>query len=172
MPEQTKNLLQTPRKRHYILGHEAFRQLCEYDPHQFFEKIASSEQQPFLSELVNQVVKACPDDVTKLNIDELSVTTSTIESYPFILISMPPIKAYAECIFVGIVALLDLSNPAMATQPEIGYFTLELGEGDNGECSMFCQWIGDTHYNLAEIEGQVSTEEFSMLVAKRISETN
>jgi len=164
------SILESPRERHYTLGHEAFRQLCEYDPHQFFERMVSGDSKDFISELIKQVELACPSDPTILDPDCISVTISRVGDKPFIVIKMPPAKAYVECVYVGVVGILDIHNPGATPHPEIRYYTLEVGEGEQDDCLFFCQWVGDTHYNLAELDNVVSMSDFAMLVSKRIED--
>jgi hypothetical protein len=166
--------LETPRQRHYVLGHEAFRQMCEHDPHQFFELMASPAQQSFIKELVSQVELNFPIDVTVLDIDSIQVTTSLIDNRPLIIIKMPPAEAYVECVYVGIVSMMDINVPQSTPHPEICYFTLELGQGEekDEECRVFCQWLGDTHYNLAEMSSSTSREEFALVIKQRIDQIN
>ncbi|WP_196139041.1 hypothetical protein [Aliikangiella sp. G2MR2-5] len=161
-------MLDKPRERHYLLGHEAFRQFAESDPHQFFELMASDRQFDFVKELIARVEAACPTDETRILANQIKVSLSRIENYPLILIEMPEVRAYVECIYIGIVALMDLEKPDKNPCPEIGYFTLEAGEGSSGETRFFCQWDGDTHYNLAELAGEVSLSEFALLIKQRL----
>ena len=166
--QDPSEILDLPRERHYLLGHEAFRQLCEHDAHQFFERIASDNQNEFIAELVKQVESFCPDDETILDTSLIKVIPSTIGNKPVIIIQMPPVKAYVECIYVGIVANIDIATPQSIANPEIKYFTLELGESDSGDCEMFCEWQGSTHYNLAEMEQKTSVADFLLVIKQRL----
>lgn len=168
--ESTSTILEIPRERHYTLGHEAFRQMCEHDPHQFFEIMASPAQQTFIAELIKQVELSVPDDDTELDLASIEVTVSRIGNQPFVIIKMPEVKAYVECIYVGIVSMMDINNPQDFPHPEISYFTLELGEGEQGESRIFCQWQGDTHYNLAEMGGNSSVSDFELLIKQRLED--
>jgi len=164
--------LEKPRERHYILGHEAFRQMCEQDPHQFFELMASPAQQDFVTELVSQVESNFPSDTTNLDSELIEVSTTLLEEKPLIIIKMPPAKAYVECVYVGIVSMMDVNRPQDFPKPEIGYFTLELGEGEEEECRMFCQWDGDIHYNLAEMSKNTTMNDFALVIKQRIDNHN
>ena len=170
--------MESPRKRHYVLGHEAFRQMCEHDPHQFFELMASTAQKTFISELVKQVEQSFPEDDTKLDVESMTVTVSKIDNWPCLIVKMPPAKAYVECELVGIVCLLEGESDPEISKPKIAYFTLEIGEGGNikegvggefVECRLFCQWREDIHYNLAEMEKNVSIDDFSLMIKQSLS---
>ncbi len=166
------DILDMPRERHYILGHEAFRQLCEYDPHQFFERMVSDALLPFVSELIRQVELNCPDDPTRLDPETIRVTPTVIGKRPLLIIEMPPVAAYAECILVGIVLEIDVNQPEAIEKPDIHYFTLELGEGEveDKTCKMFCQWQENTHYNLGELDNNAGWQEFALVIQQRVGE--
>jgi hypothetical protein len=167
---KNSEILDMPRERHYTLGHEAFRQLCEYDPHQFFERMASDACLPFVSELIRQVEANCPNDPTVLEAESIKVTPTVIGKRPLLIIQMPPVAAYAECILVGIVLEIDINQPNVAEKPDIHYFTFELGEGDDDDCKMFCQWQGDTHYNLGELNKNAGWQEFALVIQQRLGD--
>ena len=161
-------ILKEPRERHYVLGHIAFRQIVENDPHYFFGALSEHTQRQFLHNLIAQVEDNCPDDNTLISADDIEVELSRIANYPLVLIKMPAPKAYVECRYVGVLSMMDMSVPIPKDKPEINYFTLELGEGGDGECNFFCQWIGEQHCNLAEVESRCSLEEFATLISHRI----
>lgn len=158
-----------PRERHYALGHEVFRQFAESNPHQFFEIMASEKRTEFLSMVIERVYEACPSDNTELAVEDIEVTTSRLENYPLVIIKMPEVKAYVEAIYVAVLGLFDVQNLAESEAPEIGYFTLEIGEGETGAQNYFCQWQGDTHYNLAELDDNLSIETFTYLIEQRLA---
>ncbi|MCW8877340.1 MAG: hypothetical protein OQK04_16720 [Kangiellaceae bacterium] len=167
-------LLTKPRERHYILGHEAFRLFAEHNPHQFFAIMSSENRQEFISEMVARVEQNCPNDTTQLNPGDFEVTLSSVENYPLVVIALPKPEAYVECFYIGILALVDMQSNDINTQPEIAYFTIELGETEPDKQGstigkMFCQWDEDTHYNLAELHGEVSVDEFQLLIAQRLN---
>jgi hypothetical protein len=163
-------ILDMPRQRHYILGHEAFRQLCEYDPHQFFERMVSDGHQIFVAELIRQVEANCPNDPTELDPTRIKVTPTVVGTRPLLIIEMPPVVAYAECIYVGIVLEIDVNQPEATEKPTIHYFTFELGESDGDTCKMFCQWQEDTHYNLGELDKAAGWQEFALVIQQRLGE--
>lgn len=167
---KNSKIFDIPRERHYTLGHEAFRQLCEYDPHQFFERMISEARLPFVSGLIKQVEVNCPDDSTELDPKSIKVTPSIIGKRPLLIIEMPPVAAYAECILVGIVLEIDVNRPEAVEKPNIHYFTFELGEGDGKPCKMFCQWLGDTHYNLGELDMNAGWQEFALVIQQRLGD--
>ena len=162
----------TPRERHYTLGHEAFRQLCEYDPHQFFERMTSQDRLPFVTELVRQVELNCSNDPSKLDPQTIKAIPTVVGSKPLLIIEMPPVKAYAECLYVGIVLEININQPKLQQCPEIHYFTFELGQNENKLCKLFCQWQGDTHYNLGELDENAGLQEFMLVIQQRLGETN
>ena len=162
-------ILDKPRERHYLLGHEGFRHMCESDPHQFFERMSTKEHSDrFVAALIEQVEKMAPEDETVLDANDVRVVISKVENKPLLLIVMPEAKAYIECVYVGILCHLDMKNPNLEEKPAIDYYTLELGEGEDGsECRMFCEWKGDTHYNLGEMERTATLEQFGMVIGQR-----
>lgn len=162
--------LNKPRQRHYMLGHEAFRQMCEHDPHQFFEIMASSAQLTFIKELVSQVELNTPEDSTLLNSNQIKVTTSMIDNKPLMIIEMPTAKALVECVYVGIVCMIDINSSENTPRPEIRYFTLEIAENDDGESRMFCMWDEDSHYNLAEMDKATSSSDFALVIKQKLDQ--
>ncbi len=159
---------ETPRERHYVLGHIALRQVCEQDPHYFFGVLASDDQTKFLANLISQVEENCPDDPSQIDATQIEVVPSRLGNKPVTLIKMPPAAAYAECIYIGVVSMMDMNKPEDYPDPEIQYFTLELGEGDEGLCSFFCQWDGEDHLNLAELESNISLDDFATIIGHRV----
>ena len=69
---------------------------------------------------------------------------------------------------MGVVSILDMNLPIPKENPEVKYFTLELGEGAEGNCNFFCEWIGEQHCNLAEVQNDCSIEEFATLISHRV----
>ncbi len=162
-------LLDEPRARHYVMAHVALKQVCEQDPHYFFGAIGSSEQKKFVEHMITQVEEHHPEDPTLLDADEFNIVLSRVGNYPLVLIELPKPQAYVECFYVGIVAMVDLSQSKIdEAVPEILYFTLELAEGELADCSHFCQWKGETHINLAEVESVCSLDEFSLLIQHKV----
>jgi hypothetical protein len=167
-------ILEKPRERHYLLGHEGFRHMVESDPHQFFERMSTKQDsENFVAALINQVEKMASEDDTILDPKQVKVLTSSIENKPLLLIVMPDAKAYVECVYVGILCHLDIKQPDLNDKPKIDYFTLELGQADDGaECRMFCEWKGETHYNLAEMDAGTTLEQFGLVIAQRLESKN
>ena len=160
-----------PRQSHYLLGHEAFRVFAEKNPHQFFSIMASAHLE-FIEEMVQRVENHI-DIRGEINPEDFDVTLGTIRSYPLVMVKMPQPQAYVECFYFGVLGLFDVNQPAAESDAQIGYFTLELGEGEpdeNGDkdCKIFCQWDGDTHYNLAETDRNAGIDEFRLLIEQRV----
>lgn len=166
-PEQFELTFQEPRERHYVMAHYAFRQICLDDSHYFFSLMASDQQVQFIENIIGQVEDNCPEDVTELKAEDFEVITSRMANHPIVLIKMPTPKAYVEALYVGVVSTLDLTQPAEEQSPEIHYYTLELGQGEQGNSFFFCQWNEDSHLNLGEIQDSCSLETFATLIEQR-----
>lgn len=111
-------------------------------------------------------MKQAPD----FSAEEIEVTLSRIGNYPLVAFSMPQPKAYTECVYVALVSLLDANQPEATTQSEVACFTLELGEAGNGDVTrFFCQWKGDDHLNIAEMDKNCSLADFALVIKQRIS---
>ena len=123
-----------------------------------------------IAELVKQVELNCPEDDTILDVASIKVSPSTVGKKPLLIIEMPQVQAYAECIYIGIVAMMDINNPEEFDYPEIRYFTLELGEGESRNCRIFCQWQDSTHYNLAEMDENTGIDDFILVINQRLGE--
>ncbi|TQV72330.1 hypothetical protein FLL45_19120 [Aliikangiella marina] len=169
-PDEFPIRLNEPRERHYVMAHYAFRQICLDDSDYFFSLMASNHQQQFLNNLIQQVESNCPDDTTTLQATDFDVVTSRAGDHPLVLIKMPPPQAHAEAAFVGVVSTLDLTTPLDEQSPEVRYFTLELGEGEQGACFFFCQWHLDNHLNLGELQGECTREAFATLIEQRMEQ--
>ena len=163
-------ILDVPRAGHYILAHQAIRQICQSDPHNFFGLIASDEQQSYIQFMIDQVAENNPEDPPDFSAGDLQVTISRIGHYPMIMFTMPEPKAYTECIHIAIVLMIDGEAPNVDPSPEIKYFTLELGEAENyGEARFFCQWQGDDHLNIGEMDNNSNIGDFALAIKQRIA---
>ncbi len=165
---RSTGVLNKPRKRHYLLAHEAFRQMCEHDPLQFFQIMASNNKMEFLVELINQVEAGSPDDPCDLAIDDFTIETGLAAEKPIIIIKMPTPKAYVECFYVGVVLLQNSTPTEGSAHSMIKYYTLELGQGENGDCRTFCMWEGEVHYCLAELADDTEVDEFNLLISHHL----
>ena len=166
--DQNKNL-ESPRGGHYIFAHQAIRQICQPDPEQFFGYMASNEQLAYLQFMLDQVANLNPEHAPDFSAEEVEVTLSRIGNYPLIIFSMPQPKAYTECVYVALVSLQDATLPSATPQPVAACFTLELGEADNGDVTrFFCQWLGDDHLNIAEMDKHCSLADFALAIKQRI----
>ena len=161
--------LATPRGGHYIFAHQAIRQICQSDPHHFFGTIASDEQQAYLQSMIDQVTEHNPEDAPDFSAQDIQVTITRIGHYPMVVFTMPVPKAYAECLHVALVLLIDGNSPEDDPFPEIRCFTQELGEADNQEdIFFFCQWQDDDHLNIAELEIKSTIGDFALAIKQRI----
>jgi len=167
-PEQFQLDLEDPRERHYVMAHYAFRQICLDDSYYFFSLMASEDKSQFIENLIEQVESNCPEDDTQLSVEDFEIVTSRVGDHPIVLIKMPDPKAYVEALYVGVVSTLDLTQPFEDQDPQVSYFTLELGEGDEGASFFFCEWKNDNHLNLGEIQGSCTLEAFATLVEQRM----
>ena len=161
-------MLNKPRQKHYVLGHEAFRLFAEHNRHQFFTMMSSTDRWTFIDDLISRINTSYPEDSSRLSSAEIEVQLSTVSNHPLVLIKMPQVQAYCEAVYVGILGLFDLNNPQATPDPEIGYFTYEIGQGlDDEEVYFFCQWDDGTHHVLGEMDSNISLEDFSLLIQQR-----
>lgn len=161
--------LAQPRAGHYLFAHQAVRGICRSDPHQFFGVLASDQQQGYLQAMIDQVAEHSPEDPPDFTSQDLQVTLTRIGRFPMVVFSMPAPKAYAECQHVAMVAMLDAGNPGDDPSPEVNCFTLELGEGDDGQDSFFfCQWLDDDHLNIGEMDIRSTISDFALAIKQRI----
>lgn len=161
--------LAMPRGGHYIFAHQALRQICQSEPHEFFSTIASGEQQAYLQFMIDQVAQHSPDDAPDFSAQDIQVTITRIGHYPMVVFTMPEPKAYAECLHVALVLLIDANNPDADPFPEINCFTLELGEAENKDDTFFfCQWQDDDHLNIGEMDINSTIGDFALAIKQRI----
>ena len=161
--------LATPRRGHYIFAHQAVRQFCQSDPHQFFGTIASDEQLAYLQFMIDQVAEHNPEDAPDFSAQDIQVTMTRIGHYPLIVFTMPEPKAYAECLHVALVAMIDANKPEDYPFPETKCFTLELGEADNKEDTFFfCQWQDDDHLNISEMDIKSMIGDFALAIKQQV----
>ncbi len=163
-----------PRQKHYILGHEAFRLFAENQPEPFFSLMASNDHKIFINDLINQINTNYPQDSSQLNADDLSVSIFAPNQQPLVVIKMPPVEAYCECIFVGILANFkfnsdNFSNSSNSSNKTISCYTLEKAKGNHGDVSLFCQWNKDMHVVIAEIGSKISADSFALLIEQQIN---
>jgi len=162
-------MLNKPRQKHYVLGHEAFRLFAEHNRHQFFGLMSSPDRDLFIDDLIARIDGNYPADTSKLSANEMEVQLSIVTNHPLVLIKMPPVQAYCEAIYVGVLGLFDINDPESTPEPEIGYFTFEVGQGEGKEnVYFFCQWDEDTHHVLGEMDSNVSLDDFSLLIQQRL----
>ncbi|WP_444995872.1 hypothetical protein [Aliikangiella sp. IMCC44359] len=170
MSEKTEledELLPNPRERHYAMAHIALRQISQRDPHYFFGILTSEESRDFLAHVIQQVEQNYPQDPTLLAPEEFAIVPMNIGKHPLILLSMPEAKVYTECIYIGIVSILDMFAPQDTPNPKVRYFTLELGQGDAQDCAFFSEWQDNTHISLGEVDRNCTLNEFAMLINQR-----
>jgi hypothetical protein len=170
---------QKPRKAYYLLAHEAFRLMAENNPEQFFQLMASEHQSEVINQLIAKVDSLCAEEPCDITSEDVAVKLTQINHLPTILLSLPEPKGYVECFYVAIIGLFaadkteqSKTDDSKANQ-QIAYFTIELAESEHNQqqtCASFCQWQGDTHFNLAELELGCTLESFELLLGQRLSE--
>ncbi|NVJ59569.1 MAG: hypothetical protein HWE27_04220 [Gammaproteobacteria bacterium] len=161
----TTNTITEPRHSHYFLGHEAFRQAAEQDLEMFFKIMASDVREKFIEQVIQQT-NQLPGNGEVFTQQQLSFYPCSIDSHMTMIIQLPEPKAYIECFYCAVVSSKALTEVDDDHTGKFDFFTLELGEGDdNQNCSMFCKWEGDTHFNLAEVSLGLSVSEFSELIS-------
>ncbi|MGX5172625.1 hypothetical protein ACUR5C_01195 [Aliikangiella sp. IMCC44653] len=159
-----------PRAHHYVMAHIALKQIAEQDPHYFFGVLGSDKKRQLIRHLLDQVEASHPEEAPFLSEFDFNVYPLRIGSHPLVIVEMPAPECASECFYIGVVANIDLSQPDLEeAQPEIAYFTLELGIDENQTTAFFCQWDDQTHLNLGEITAEVSVANFETLISQRIN---
>lgn len=158
-----------PRIIHYIFAHQAIRQICRQEPHHFFGVLASDEQQAYVQFMIDQVTKLNSEEAADFSAADIQVTITRIGHYPMVVFTMPEAIAYTECIYIAIVSMIDGNKPEDYPFPEIKCFTLELGEGENGEdICFFCQWQDDDHLHIGEMDNKSNIGDFALAIKQQI----
>lgn len=135
-----------PRAHHYIFAHEALRILCERDLFSLFEVAGTDEQADLLDFIWLRVCEHCDqEEEADFSAADIRLEVREVDGVPIILVEMPPAKAVAEAIFIGIVLKAEQGAA------EYRYFVLEQGVPvDDASGTMFCEWRLGNHYNLGE----------------------
>lgn len=174
--ESHKIYAEQPRKKHYAFAHIALRKICEQDPQYFFAVMSSDEQTDYIQHIVQQVTEKYPEDQAPLFVNEILVNITHVDNHPLLLFTMPRVSAFAECIYVGIVLLVDMYQTPRDEQASIRYFTLEIAEsapldqqGGQQACGIFAEWQAAGHVNIGQVSSDSSRDEFSMLIAHHLS---
>lgn len=147
-----------PRPFYYVLAHVALRELAMSDPGRFLEAVSGDGASLFLQQIWDRVRadvapdKEIPTELIRCNVDNLA------GGRHLAVINMPTPGRITEAFFVA--ALVD--QPAkhlgfLTRRPTCRYFTLELGESDEGEPeTIFCEWLRDkggvSHHNYGPIQ--------------------
>jgi hypothetical protein len=142
-------------RHHYELAHVALKQICFNDPAGFFQLMASPERNGFLEALWRQIRENCDHggpayfEVPR----DLVIETFCLETFPMILVHMPPPRFVTESYFIGMVLNVPVEEMEVPREHyEVGYYTLERGEdvatGDHR--TVFCAWQGETHFNYGD----------------------
>ncbi|MET1257362.1 hypothetical protein [Aliikangiella maris] len=167
--EQNFEQHDSPRKRHYAFAHIALRQVCLRNPHYIFALLASEEKNEFLTDLIRQVERNYPEDLTVFSAEDIKIRLLKVDNFPLVLLEMPAPRHSTECKFIGIVCLWEVGKPITDEIPEIHYFTFELAPSASNELGYFCQWKDDVHGNLAQVDLTCTIEQFAMLIEHHIS---
>lgn len=155
-----------PREDHYALGHEVLRYAAEENPELFFMAMGREDVASFLQRIIDRVEDVCGE--CSFSPEDLNVSNITLDDIPCLIIQLPPVKAYAECIYVGVVLLKNDSDDWVDSS-SMRYFTLEMGEGDDGDVVFFCEWLEGAHCNISEESLSTSKEEFAELISNRLA---
>lgn len=144
---------QAPRCSHYTFAHLAFRTVALGDPHTVLAVLADdTEGRAFLVRLLESVAEDCKkrERGPHLSIDEVSIHCARVGTYPAVAIEFPEPQAYTECYLVCLVNLSDPDAVGMTPAPP-RYFTLELGEGEEGDqITILGEWDGSGHLHHGE----------------------
>lgn len=138
---------QDVRDHHYVLAHIALREACESDPQQFFSLLASPDAGSLISHLWEQVCSNLADEPENMDMATLQIAPCQVRGARAVLIVMPEARRIAEAIMVLVVEIDAMAGLDASSLP-FRYFTLELGEGEEGNpCGVFSEWAGSTHLN-------------------------
>ncbi len=156
---------------HYVLAHIALRQACFANPFGFFACMGADRRKAFLDSLWNQIRNNCDkDNPPSFSIEDVKITTTSINNFPFLLIQMPEPQKIPEAYFVGIVLKIQLNElDRPPDKPEVRYFTLERGielETKNAR-TVLCEWQHDEHLNFGD-GPEVNPKSFIEEIKKRI----
>jgi len=137
--------------------------------HLFFCEIASVEQQVYVQFMIDQVTIYSPEEAADFSTADIQVAITRIGHCPMVVFTMSEAKAYTECIYIAIVSMMDGNKPGDYPFLEIKCFTLELGEGENGEnICFFCQWQDDDHLHIGEMDNKSNIGDFALAIKQQI----
>jgi len=163
--QQTIELLDNPRRHHYMYAHQILRGFCNEGPIQFFSYIASEEKDVFTGFIWNKVREYYDsEEHTTLNADDFVFSCLRLGNSPTILVEMPQPRAITEALFIAIVLLGDANDDSPPDDPQTRYFTLELGHDPLTPYSqihaVIGEWIeeqdpesGGIHLNYGQAKG-------------------
>ena len=147
-----------PRPFYYELAHIALRDLAMSDPGRFLETVSGDGAHLFLHRIWNQVqIDVAPDEEIptepmQCNVHDLA------EGRHLAVINMPAPERITEAFFVAAAVEPPARRLSILTRRRTcRYFTLELGESDEGEpLAIFCEWQrhkgGAVHQNYGPIQ--------------------
>lgn len=145
--ELYEEMHQDVRDHHYVLAHIALRQACESDPEQFFSLMESGQGGGLMAHLWEQVCGNSEAEPQGIEISTLQIALCQVKGSRAVLIVMPEARRIAEAIMILVVEAPAIPGMEASHLP-FRYFTLELGEGENGApCGVFSEWAGNSHLN-------------------------
>jgi hypothetical protein len=147
-----KQLLDEPRRHHYVFAHQAVRNFCWNNPLQFFALIGSNRQRGFLEFIWKSVEDKLGEPAKGLSPADVEVTTCRIKGFPSILMKMPVPQAAAEAHAIGIVLIgAPQEGQEVPEKPAFRYFTLECKDNLDGSAgTVLCEWTDDAHLNYGD----------------------
>jgi hypothetical protein len=162
---------ETPRSgHHYVLAHYAFRILALSSSYAFFTKMAQ-DGKAFLEDIWAKVSEQCDDTgAPDFGMNDVKVVPTRIGKFPIMLILFPPPVRPAEVFMCVVVLKVSLDAPELPEEPEVDYYTLELGLDleTMRPRTVLCGWnkAGD-HLNFGD-GPDPDPDKFIEVVAKRL----
>ena len=141
-----QELLENPRRHHYVYAHNIIRDFCNDDPSLFFGYMGSPEKDVLVGFFWHKVCEFCDqEEITVLCEKDFKFTCLSLSEFPTILVEMPKPKAITEAFYVAIVLLANMSEDPAPENPNARYFVLELGQFDPDQNihGVIGEWIED-----------------------------
>jgi hypothetical protein len=158
------------RQSHYEFAHRALRRMARAQPLKVFALLLSDQGCDFLSHLYNEIKAQARDEVDiAVGPRDFAVTPVRICDQPGCVVTLPKPIRQAEAFLVAVVLCMKIGNLADAIvqaatggpEPELRYFTLELGHGGR---TVLCEWEEpDQHCNYGD-GGPAEVAAFTALV--------
>lgn len=140
-PEQLLRELEDHRRErmhHYVFAHRILPEVAFTDPNHVLELLKSDKGTPFLSDLWEEVGRACP---RPLEADGLEVSVQALGGCEIILVQLPTPVVAPEAHYLALVHGQESRFFGLVKRPRLRCFTLERSiRLAGGTRTVICEW--------------------------------